>query len=81
MVKRKVRKVRIYLQGGIGRDAEGGPVVIPGTTIEGLLAGTRRGHYVLWEPRVIEGEDQSTAIDGHAEVPEGRVLFVQVLQA
>lgn len=48
-------------------------------TIEGLDAGRRRGHYLLWNAKVISGEDASHSLDGVAEIPERRVIFIQVL--
>lgn len=68
----------MHLQSGVslGRD---GAQEVPGVTIEGVLAGVRRGHYVLWAPKVLEGPEETVSIDGHAEVPRDRVLFYQVL--
>jgi hypothetical protein len=48
-------------------------------SLEGILAGRWRHHYILLSPKLLETENQTRAIDGHVEVPAERVLFVQVL--
>jgi hypothetical protein len=50
-----------------------------GPTIEGVLAGRTAGHYVLWAPKVLEGEDATLTVSGHVEIPRERVLFFQVV--
>lgn len=49
------------------------------TTVEGILVGRVGGHYILWNPRVLNAEDEGVPVTGHVEIPESRVLFYQVL--
>jgi len=48
-------------------------------SVEGLLLGRWGGHYVLREAKIVQGEQASVPVEGSVEVPEGRVLFAQVL--
>ena len=48
-------------------------------SLEGILVGVTAGHYVLLNPKLVEAEDRTHALQGHIEVPVGNVLFVQVL--
>lgn len=48
-------------------------------TVEGVRLGVWGGHYVLMLPKVLEAADRTHALDGVLEVPERRVLFLQVL--
>jgi hypothetical protein len=59
------RRVRMHLQAG--------------PTIQGVLMGRTGGHYVLWAPKVLEGEDATVTVSGHVEIPCERVLFYQVI--
>ena len=65
------RRVRLH----IARD-DGSEV-----TIEGFLVERVAGHYCLRRVQMIVGAGDEVALQGDVEVPEGRVLFVQVLQA
>lgn len=50
-------------------------------SIEGIMVGRWCGHYILIRARLITGTDTELALDGETvEVPEGRVVFVQVLR-
>jgi hypothetical protein len=49
-------------------------------SLQGVLIGTTRGHYVLFAPSLLEGPKQTVRLDGHVEVPAQRVLFVQVMK-
>lgn len=49
-----------------------------GPTLEGILLGRSRGHYVLHTARVFKDADTSYPA-GECLVPVGRVLFYQVL--
>jgi len=60
------KKVRLHIR-------DGAP------SIEGILAGRTKGHYIIWSPRVLESEEASVSVLGHVEVPERNVMFVQVL--
>ena len=62
------RLVRIHLEGAT-------------ESVEGILLGRSRGHYVLLAASLVAGEDQTYKLDGpHILVPRERVLFVQVRQ-
>jgi hypothetical protein len=53
----------------------------PGTStpsIEGVLTGCYRGHYVVLAPVVFEAADRSTKLAGHLEVPRENVLMIEV---
>jgi hypothetical protein len=52
-----------------------------GPTFEGVLTGNRPrfGVYRLDQAKLREAAGQTTELDGVTEVPESRVLFVQVL--
>lgn len=65
------RRVRIHLRGGDGSDV----------TIEGFLDGRRGGHYILRRVQQIVGPGDEVALQGDVEVPEDRVLFLQVLSS
>jgi hypothetical protein len=65
------RLVRLHLEEGKG---------VPFSTMEGILVGRRSGHYVLLRPGIVEAEDRVVPLDGVAEVPKERVIFVQVLK-
>jgi hypothetical protein len=89
-ITQDVRKVRLHLQSGVMMDRQGRIETVAGTTIEGLLAGTRvigsLEHYVLYEPRVLEKDADSdrvvgTTPSGHLEIPLGRVEAVEILGA
>lgn len=57
--------------------------VRPGTpveTVEGVLIGRWSGHYVLLLPKVVQGPDASTSLEGYLEVPKERVVLVQVMR-
>lgn len=51
-----------------------------GPSIEGVLAGETRRHYILWAPRIVtdDGPDP-VAVSGHVEVPREGVLWFQVI--
>jgi hypothetical protein len=49
-----------------------------GPTIEGILL-QRRPDYRLAAPKLLEEEDRTVPMDGEAEIPRERVLFVQLL--
>lgn len=72
---RRRRLVRIHVErtdpgdGAWERDA----------TVEGILLGRWAGHYVLARARWIDAEASSVSLAGDVEIPEGRVLFLQVL--
>lgn len=76
------RKVRMYLQGGSVL-TPGGSVQQDGLTIEGILAGETKRHYILWAPKVVTEANQKrgSAVDvsGHVEIPRERVIWFQVL--
>lgn len=48
-------------------------------SIEGIMVGRWSGHYVLLTSSLLEAKGRTIKIDGHAEIPAERVLFVQVL--
>jgi hypothetical protein len=72
------RKVLMHLQGGT---AEG--IVQPGLTIEGVLAGETRRHYILWAPKILEQSPEkgtdAVEVSGHVEIPRERVMFFQIV--
>jgi hypothetical protein len=76
------RKVRLYLQGGSVL-TPAGKVEQDGLTIEGILAGETRRHYIIWAPKVVteenRGRGSSVDISGHVEIPRERVIWYQVL--
>lgn len=49
-----------------------------GPTLEGILL-ARRPDYRLAAAKLIVEEDQTESLDGEAEIPRERVLFVQLL--
>lgn len=61
--KRK-RKVSVKIEGG--------------PTLEGVLMGRTRGHYVLHTTRVFQDAETSFPA-GECMIPVGRVLFYQVI--
>lgn len=48
-------------------------------SLEGILVGCWGGHYIMLQPKIVEGKDRITALEGTVEVPRERVVFVQVL--
>lgn len=50
-----------------------------GATLEGVLVGRVRGHYVLEQASVVEAEGRTVPMSGSARVPAVNVMFVQVL--
>lgn len=66
---RRRRLVRLHLEAPEGTPA----------TVEGVRLGRWGGHYVLMLPKVLEAADRTHQLDGVLEVPERRVLFLQVL--
>lgn len=52
-------------------------------TIDGVLVGRTRDHYRLALPKVLEADSsqevRTTPLDGEAEIPRERVLFIQLL--
>lgn len=52
-------------------------------TIDGVLIGRTPDHYRLGLPKVLEADDsqqvRTTALEGEAEIPRERVLFLQLL--
>lgn len=68
MLGRQKRKVRMYVKDG--------------PTVEGVLAGRTRHEYIIWAPRLIEGDDSSdvpVAVSGHVEIPRENVVWYQVI--
>ena len=66
MLGRTKRKVRYYVQDG--------------PTIEGTEAGRTRSDYIVWCPKIIEGEsDPAVEVSGHVEIERSRVLWRQIL--
>jgi len=50
-----------------------------GPTLEGILVGRWAGHYVLLVPRLMSEPGEAITLEGLAEVPAEKVLFVQVI--
>lgn len=50
------------------------------TSVEGVLHGKSRGHYILWCPKVLQSDDQFVEVSGHVEIPASQVLFIQVIR-
>lgn len=73
MRRKSARRVVLHLE-----DSTGGR---HGPSVEGVQLRMRPvgGHYVLHQPRYLEDEERTVPLDGHLEVPERRVWFVQVL--
>lgn len=66
MLGKTKRKVRYQIQDG--------------PTIEGIEAGRTRQDYIVWAPRIIEGEkDGAVEVSGHVEIERARVLWRQVI--
>lgn len=67
MLGRTNRKVRYYIQDG--------------PTIEGVEAGRTRSDYVVWCPKIVDGDEQDPAVkvSGHVEIERRRVLWRQVI--
>ena len=66
MLGRTKRKVRYYIQDG--------------PTIEGVEAGRSRSDYIVWAPKIVEGEpDPTVEVSGHVEIERARVLWRQVI--
>lgn len=66
------RRVRLHLE-------DKPSVTMP--SIEGVMVGRWCGHYVLLQARLITDTDTELMLEGQTtEVPEGRVVFVQVLR-
>lgn len=51
-----------------------------GPTIEGILLGMSRRHYVLTAATAVKDEESSYTIDGEARIPRRRVVFYQVFR-
>jgi len=68
----------VHIEAVHGDDEEAGTGTM---TIEGFMRGRRpvAGHYLLDRPKVMQSATESTAINA-AEVPAGRVIFVEVLK-
>ena len=64
MVLKRKRLVRIHQQDG--------------PTLEGILL-ARRPDYRIAAPKMLEAEDVTQSLEGEAEIPRERVLFVQLL--
>jgi hypothetical protein len=63
---RTKRKVRYYIHDG--------------PTVEGIEAGRTRSDYIVWGPRIIEGEgDAPVLVSGHVEIERVKVLWRQVV--
>lgn len=77
----KNHSVRMHLQGGTVFSDTGPPVQQNDLTIEGVLAGETRRHYVVWAPKVMGEGDTPEPVDlsGHVLIPRERVLFIQVI--
>ena len=66
MLGRTKRTIRYFLQDG--------------PTIEGVEAGRTRSDYIVWAPRIVDGEsDPLVEVSGHVEIERARVLFRQVI--
>lgn len=73
MLGRTKRKVRYYIQDG--------------PTVQGIEAGRTRSDYIVWAPRIINGDqepgasahDPDVAVSGHVEIERARVLWRQVV--
>lgn len=74
LVMRTKRKVRYYIQDG--------------PTIEGTEAGRTRNDYIVWLPRIINGDpepgdgsdhEREIPVSGHVEIERRRVLWRQVI--
>lgn len=66
MRARTKRKVRYQIQDG--------------PTIEGVEAGRTRQDYIVWAPKIIEGENPAAVeVSGHVEIERSRVLWRQVI--
>ena len=73
MFGRTKRKVRYYIQDG--------------PTVEGIEAGRTRSDYVVWAPRIIQGDpdeggtyhEPHVEVSGHVEIERQRVLWRQVI--
>lgn len=66
---RRKRMVRVHLE-----VPHGAP-----ETIQGVRLGQWGGAVVLMLPKVLEEEGRTISLDGVLEIPNSRVLFVQVL--
>jgi hypothetical protein len=77
----KNHQVRMHMQGGTILSDGGPPVQQSDLTIEGVLAGETRRHYIVWAPKVMAEGASSDPVDlwGHVQIPRERVLFIQVL--
>jgi hypothetical protein len=74
MLGRTKRKVRYYID--------------EGPTIEGIEAGRTRSDYIVWAPRIINGDpdpgtvsshEESVVVSGHVEIERSKVLWRQVV--
>lgn len=67
MLGRTKRKVRYFVQDG--------------PTVEGIEAGRTRSDYIVWAPRIIDGDEQKPAVEvnGHVEIERRRVLWRQIV--
>lgn len=52
----------------------------PHPTYEGILLGRWGGHYHLIHCKLLRGEGQSIAMDGHIEVPAENIVCFQGLE-
>lgn len=50
-----------------------------GTTLEGMLMGRSRGHYILRVAKLKKDEEQTFSLDGEIRIPRENVDFLQVL--
>lgn len=50
-----------------------------GVTLEGILLGRSRGHYILRVAKLKKDEEQTYSLDGEIRVPRENVEFFQVL--
>ncbi len=49
-----------------------------GPTIEGVLMGKTRDDYIVWAPRIVQGEGVGPVeLSGHVEIPRTRVVWKQ----
>jgi hypothetical protein len=66
LLGRTKRKVRYYIN--------------EGPTIEGVEAGRTRSDFVVWAPKIVDGErDPAVEVSGHVEIERSRVLWRQVI--
>lgn len=64
---RTKRKVRYFLKND-------------GGTVEGIEAGRTRSDYIVWCPKILEGEaDAPVELSDHVEIERANVLFRQII--